>query len=334
MLFNFLRRQPLQKIIKIFLVGLVLLVVGGGVYFWQQTQPVTDSPANNVRFVVRRGESVQSIARNLQTAGLIRNQLFFRLVVKLTDLEKTLQAGSFQLSPDMTYQEIAQALTEGTNDVWVTIPEGWRREQIAQELTAKEELTAFDEFEFLTLTEGLEGRLFPDTYLIAKESTAETIVSLLLNTFEQKVLIGFADEIAAAKRDFDQVLILASIVEREARGLEEMRHVAGILENRLELGMALQADATLQYIKGYNPSTESWWSPPRAADKNLESPFNTYLYPGLPPQPITNPGLLAISASLKPLETDNLYYLHGADGEIHYAHSLEVHNANVRQYLR
>jgi UPF0755 protein len=186
----------------------------------------------------------------------------------------------------------------------------------------------------LTLTEGLEGRLFPDTYLIAKESTAETIVSLLLNTFEQKVLIGFADEIAAAKRDFDQVLILASIVEREARGLEEMRHVAGILENRLELGMALQADATLQYIKGYNPSTESWWSPPRAADKNLESPFNTYLYPGLPPQPITNPGLLAISASLKPLETDNLYYLHGADGEIHYAHSLEVHNANVRRYLR
>ncbi len=334
MLSTLFRHQSSPKLLTVLSLGLAFLIIGGGVYFWGQTQPVVDGPANNVRFVVKRGESVQSIAHNLETAGLIRNQLFFKLVVMLTDLEKSLQAGSFQLSPDMTYQEITQALTEGTNDLWVTIPEGWRREQIAQELAAKEELTAFDEFEFLTLTAGLEGRLFPDTYLIAKESTAETVVSLLLNTFEQKVLEGFADEIAAAKREFDQVLILASIVEREARGLEEMRHVAGILENRLELGMALQADATLQYIKGYNQSTQSWWSPPQAADKKLESPFNTYLYPGLPPQPIANPGLLAIRASLEPLETNNLYYLHGADGEIHYAHNLEVHNANVRQYLR
>ncbi len=334
MSFNLINGRPLLKIAVAFLSVLLIAVIGGGVFVWYQTRPVTSYHAEKLWFVVKRGQSTQDIADELQAAGLIRNSFLFRLTVEQNDLGKSLQAGSFQLSPNMTYQEIAQALTEGTNDLWITLPEGWRREQIAQYLAGEPELIAFDELDFLQLTEGLEGRLFPDTYLIARESTAETIVSLLTNTFETKVVQGLAEDIAAAEREFDQVLTLASIVEREARGEEEMRQVAGILENRLEIGMPLQTDATLQYIKGYDSSDDNWWSPPLSVDKELESPFNTYLYQGLPPQPIANPGITAIRASLNPSETNYLYYLHDTDGQIHYAQSLEVHNANVRQYLR
>ncbi len=110
--------------------------------------------------------------------------------------------------------------------------------------------------------------------------------------------------------------------------------VAGILWNRVELGMALQADATLQYVKGYDEVEGSWWTPPTVADKNLQSVYNTYRYPGLPPSPIANPGIVAIQAALNPTLTDYLYYLHDRTGEIHYARTLEEHNANVASYLR
>ena len=127
---------------------------------------------------------------------------------------------------------------------------------------------------------------------------------------------------------------MASIVEREARGADDMQHVAGILWNRIELGMPLQADATLQYLKGYNPVEQAWWTPPLAADKSLISPYNTYLNLGLPPRPICNPGLEAIKAAAQPLSTDDLFYLHDRQGKIHYAQTLDDHNLNVDRYLR
>lgn len=175
---------------------------------------------------------------------------------------------------------------------------------------------------------------------MSRESTAETIFNLLNQTFQQKVVTGLADEISQAELDFNQALTLASIVEREAKGAAEMKQVAGILNNRLEINMALQADATLQYAKvnQQSASTQSpiqdWWPTPIVVDKKITSPYNTYTQPGLPPHPICNPGLNAIQAALKPAQTDHLYYLHAADGEIHYAQSLETHNANVRRYLR
>lgn len=294
--------------------------------------PADSQQLTKSSFVVPRGQAVSRIAERLADQGLIKSSWAFRLIVKKLSLEDQLQAGSFQLSPSMTLTEIAHKLTEGTNDTWVTIPEGWRREEVATSLAVS--LPAFDEQAFLNLSLNDEGRLFPDTYLFAKESTAQTVYSVLINTFENRVETGLATEITAADHDFNDVLIMASIVEREARGSEEMRHVAGILWNRIELGMALQADATLQYAAGYDATTDSWWTPPTAADKQLSSLFNTYQYPGLPPHPIASPGLVAISAALDPLSTTDLYYLHDRRGEIHYAQTLDEHNANVQRYLR
>ena len=129
-------------------------------------------------------------------------------------------------------------------------------------------------------------------------------------------------------------VILASIVEREAREPEQMRHVAGILLNRLEIGMALQVDATLQYVKGYDQARKTWWAPPTAADKQLSSPYNTYENPGLPPGPISNPGANALMAVANPIKSNDLFYLHTNDGNMYYAETYEEHQENIQKYLR
>lgn len=307
---------------------MALSVAVVGVFAYSLSRPVSND-TTKVSFVVPKGQAIGVIANRLAEAKLIRHPLAFRIIVKVKHLENKLQAGSFKLSPSMSTLEIAQQMTQGTNDVWLTIPEGLRREEIAETID-KLGLPEFDKQEFLALTAGEEGKLYPDTYLIAKESTAKTIHSLLFNTFNKKM-----DSLASDAYDhtLDQTLIMASIVQRESRGYEDMRHVAGILWNRIKLGMPVQADATLQYAKGANSKGE-WWSEPLGADRQLKSPFNTYTHPGLPPHPISNPGLDAIKATLNPLETNDLFYLHDPQGGIHYAQTLEEHNANINRYLR
>jgi len=321
-----------KSLISILMMSLVL-VVGLGGYFYLFSQPMNSGAVAKTQFVVPRGQAVSIIASRLKDEGLIRSSIMFRLAVKQKGLEGKLQSGSFQISPSMTPVEIALKLTQGTNDTWVTILEGWRREQIATSLV-EYGFNSFDLQEFLDLTVGQEGRIFPDTYLFSKESTATTIHRVIQSNFEKKVIFGLENEIEQSNRSFDDVLVMASIVEREARGYEEMRHVAGILWNRYDINMALQADATLQYIKGYDEQTQSWWEPPTSIDKKLDSSFNTYLNYGLPPQPICNPGLDAIKASLEPLKTADFFYLHGRNSDIHYGKNLEEHSANVQRYLR
>ena len=144
---------------------------------------------------------------------------------------------------------------------------------------------------------------------------------------------GLEKEIAGSKRPLEEIIILASILEREAGDKSQMRQVAGVLENRLSIKMPLQVDATLQYIKGYSQVEKNWWATPLAADKNLKSAYNTYLNPGLPPGPIANPGVAAIEAALDPAKSDYLFYLHD-QGVIYLAKTLSEHNANVNKYLR
>ena len=233
----------------------------------------------------------------------------------------------------MSVSEIANYLTIGTEDVWITLLEGWRTEEIAEYLEAQD-LDSFNKEEFITMAKPNEGMLYPDTYLIPREISSEQIYNLLLNTFDLKVVQGLSEEIAGSQRDFNQVLIMASLVEREAKTFEQMRRVAGILWNRIDLGMALQADATLQYVNGYDRVQKKWWAVPSSEDKKQKSPYNTYLNPGLPPKPISNPSLNAIKATLDSLESDDRFYIHANDGTMYYASTLEGHNANVNKYLR
>lgn len=313
--------------------SLCLLLIGSGTALWWFFQPVDASHTQTSRFVIRKGQSVSSIAAALGEAHLVRSPLIFRFIARWYHLEQNVQAGSFLLSPAMSPYQIATILTTGTDDLWVTLPEGWRKEEIAQAF-ARQELSAFSQTEFLELAAASEGKLFPDTYLVARDSTAQTLYSLLTNTFERKVVQGLAPELSRSDHSLDEILIMASLLEREAVGYEQMRHVAGILWNRIDLGMALQVDATLQYQRGYDEAQQTWWAPPRAADKTTASPFNTYLHPGLPSRPIANPGLDAIKAAANPLSVNDLYYVHDRSGQLHYAKTLEEHNQNVERYLR
>lgn len=301
--------------------------------FWSKLQPVDQANKATTRFIIPKGQAISVIGARLVEAGLIKNALAFRVMVKVNKLEQAIQAGSFDLSPSLTTLEIAQYLTTGTQDTWITILEGWRMEEIAESLDVQD-LDAFDKDEFVKLAEASEGMLFPDTYLIPREMSTANIHSMLINTFERKITQGLAEEISASDRDFRDILIMASLVEREARTYEQMRTVAGILWNRIDLGMALQVDATLQYVAGYNKAQQTWWAPPTAQQKQLESKYNTYLHPGLPPQPIANPGIDAVKATLLPVDTNDLFYIHATDGKMYTAETLEEHNANINKYLR
>ncbi|MGD9129448.1 MAG: endolytic transglycosylase MltG [Candidatus Woesebacteria bacterium] len=328
--------QKIFRFFKIFFVILILFVVvttASLIYLYTLFQPVDSQSQQTISFVVPKGQAVSVIADRLQEKHLIKNALLFRFFVKFKKLENKIQAGSFELSESMNLTELAFRLTQGTNDLWLTIPEGWRREEIADTLEELK-LETFDKDEFLLLTLDKEGYLFPDTYLVPRMIETEALVNLLVDTFDRKVIQELEKEITASGKEFKEILIMASLVEREAKGYEQMRMVTGVLNNRLEIGMALQVDASLQYVKGYDENQKSWWVPPLAKDKELDSPFNTYKYPGLPPKAICNPGFDAIKAVLNPKDNDYLYYLHDRDAEIHYAQTLEEHEVNINQYLR
>jgi UPF0755 protein len=286
-----------------------------------------------MRFVIPRGQALSVIAVRLEQEDLIKNKWAFRFVVFKNKLENKIQAGSFELSSAMDTWQIANTLTVGTDDLWITLPEGWRREEIAESLS-KQGLSNFDQTEFLSLSKGLEGQLFPDTYLVSREVSAASLISLFKNTFASKVASPLSQEISNHELSLNEILTLASLIQRESANDQEMPLVAQILFNRLAIQMPLQVDATLQYVKGYSKVESAWWSTPLAVDKELDSPYNTYKHSGLPPSPICNPGLMAIEAVLSPSPTQALYYIHDNSGKIHTAVSLSEHNANVNKYLR
>lgn len=326
-----------MRYLKVFLALFVLLVVAGGiaaaVYLRSWLQPVNPAATERVRFVIPKGQSISRIGQRLADQGLVRHPLVFRLLVEQQQVADQIQAGSFLLSASMTPAQLISEMTKGTDDIWITLLEGWRREEMAASLTTQE-LENFDQDEFLALTADQEGYLFPDTYLVQRSISTAELVQLLTNTFTRKVRTGLADELAASGRSLEEVVVMASLIQREARDPQQMLVVSGILWNRIEIGMALNVDATLQYIKGYDSQQQSWWVPPLAIDKERPSPYNTYQVAGLPPGPIANPGLAAIQAAIQPAETEYLYYLHDPQGNIHYGRTLPEHNANVQQYLR
>ncbi|NCO12079.1 MAG: endolytic transglycosylase MltG [Candidatus Pacebacteria bacterium CG_4_10_14_3_um_filter_34_15] len=328
-------KKTIKKTTILFAVILVFIVAAISALLYLSTllKPLDINSTKSSRFVIPKGQAISIIGQRLQEEKLIKNAYAFRFVVAKEKLVNKIQAGSFDISASMSVSEIANYLTIGTEDVWITLLEGWRTEEIAEYLEAQD-LDSFNKEEFITMAKPNEGMLYPDTYLIPREISSEQIYNLLLNTFDLKVVQGLSEEIAGSQRDFNQVLIMASLVEREAKTFEQMRRVAGILWNRIDLGMALQADATLQYVNGYDRVQKKWWAVPSSEDKKQKSPYNTYLNPGLPPKPISNPSLNAIKATLDSLESDDRFYIHANDGTMYYASTLEGHNANVNKYLR
>lgn len=299
--------------------------------WWRDAIVAVDSASTTPKiFVVRRGEGVKSIAGRLAAEGLIRSPTGFYLLVKVMGLERSLQAGDYRLNAGMDAGTIAKEMTHGTLDVWVTILEGWRAEEVAAKLSKELDIP---ESEFAKVAR--EGYLFPDTYLFPKDATVGAVAQLFFSTFDTKVDEKLRADAKKTGLTFDEVLTLASIVEREGRTEEDRPMIAGILLNRLNADWPLQADATLQYALGYQVREKTWWKKELFDDdKKVKSPYNTYLNPGLPPGPIANPGIVSIKAVIYPKTSDYWYYLHDPKGGVHYGRTLEEHNRNIETYLR
>ena len=308
----------------------ILAFVVGLVWWRIQLSPVSPNSELVVSFVIPRGQPAAVVLTDLQDEGIIKSSLAGRIYLTAMGLGQKIQNGTFELSPGMTVKEVLEVLSQPPRDIWITIPEGFRREQTAArfdtQLQGAEKL--FDAQEFLGLTVNLEGQLFPDTYLVPRYASAQDVVDLLTTNFFAKSPLD-----PISQRD---ELILASLVEREGKTDSDRPVIAGILKNRLEAGWPLQVDATVQYgrdtvVCGKMVDCE-WWAP--LSDTKYVSSFNTYLRSGLPPAPISSPGLAAITAVLNSPETPYWYYLHSPDGQVYYGQTLEEHNANIDKYLR
>lgn len=322
-----------MKIKKRYILLLLLIIIGVSSFliYKEGSLPVDKSDKKTKIFVIERGSGVNQIAEDLSKEGLIRSKLIFYFVVKLNGLENKIQAGDFRLSPSMNATELAQALTKGTLDQWVTIIEGLRKEEIAQVLN---ESVGIDETEFIE--KAREGYLFPDTYLVPKGSSVDTVLSILQNNFDKKFTPDMQSIASQKGLSNDDVIILASLVEKEARSFENKVKVASIMLKRLNKGMALDLDATVQYALGYDPIKKTWWKKTlTSADVRMDSLYNTYKNAGLPPGPICNPGLDSINAVLQAdLNTQYYFYISSRDGStMHYARTLEEHNRNIEKYL-
>jgi UPF0755 protein len=225
-------------------------------------------------------------------------------------------------------QEITQKLTHGgVCDVTAKIIEGQRAAEIAEIL--KKSVPTYD-FSWIAILVVNEGYLFPDTYRIPIDANIEGIITQMRDNFDSKYAEINTNNSKLTK---SQIVTLASLIEREAITNEERPIIAGILMNRLNAGIPLQVDATIQYVKGKNLSTDKWWEPVTLAEyKSVVSDYNTYLHTGLPPGPISNPGFESLRAAASPADTDYLYYIHDKTGQIRYAKTLQQHNANIQRY--
>lgn len=314
----------------IFIVVILLLGVGSWVWWNDSIAPVDSNNTTPEIFAISSGESVRSVSSRLTKENFIRSSTAFFILVKMMGIDNALQAGDFRLNRSMNARMVAEELTHGIVDVWVTTLEGWRIDEVATKLAKELDIP---EGEFLKVAQ--EGYMFPDTYLIPKNATAGAIVQLFKDNFDSKVTATMRSDAQASGLSLDDVVTLASIVEREGRTEEDRPVIAGILLKRLEADWPLQTDATLQYISGYQSNDKSWWKKiVTNADKELDSPYNTYKNTGLPPGPIANPGISSIRAVIYPKQSENWYYLHDPSGGVHYAVTYEDHLANIAKYLQ
>lgn len=349
-------------LVFVFLVLLVLSLVVMGVVYYQIhfAHPAMRGPAGSgpveVEFEVQTGESTADIARHLADQGLIRYPSLFQLWARLRRMDGRLEAGRYILRSDMTMDQILERLTHAPekDEVSFTIIEGLRLEEVAASLE-KQGVVAADEFlaavqqpydcGFLAerpVGASLEGYLFPDTYLVLRTVTATQIVDLMLANFDQRFTPEMRQKARERGLTIHEVVTLASIVEKEAILDKERPIIAGVYLNRLAAEMPLQSCPTVQYALGYDEASGRWWRELNFDQlgvtnlSEIDHPYNTYLYLGLPPGPISNPGLASLQAVLEPAQTDYYYFVAKNDGsnEHAFARTLEEHNANIARYQR
>lgn len=320
------------KVIIIILLLTIFLLVNYAIYFFnrelnRQNEVLTE----NLIVEIKEDESASEIADYLLDLKAISNKQVFLVALRI--LRRSLKPGFYELTPKITTKEIIDKIhLKQTKVVKLTFPEGWRNEQIALRLDAN---GVVPYQEFLAEADGLSGKLFPDTYFFNPKMTAKDVVDKMLANYKSRIA-------SLGKEVSNNTLILASIIEREALNDDERPLIAGVYLNRLDRGMRLGSDPTVQYGKdniSISKITEeekkgfSYWQKITLSDyQNVRSEYNTYLIPALPPTPICNPGLKSIEAAINPESHNYLYFLHN-DGQIYPSRTLNEHNQKRRDLL-
>jgi len=341
----------MKKIISAFLIIIIAIFIisaTGFIYVQRNinTPYNTQDKIKKKEFVIQSGESVQQIADNLESGNLISKACLFKFYVWKEKLANKLQAGNYELVATMTIPEIANLFIDGkikSDQIKITIPEGFLNKEIDERLASnnlikKDEFIEFDinnnldleKYEFLKdkpSDVGLQGYYFPDTYIYYQNSSIENIVEKMLINFDQKLTPDLRIEIKKQNKSIFEIIILASIVEKETGFTKDMGKVASVFQNRLDIGKALESDATINYITSSGRSQSTY------DDLKIDSPYNTYKYPGLPPKPISNPGIEAIKAAIYPEETDYFYFLTNKNGESFFSVSYDEHLRKKAKYL-
>ncbi len=297
----------------------VLILIALILFFVPSTSAV-----GNGYFDIEKGEGLSQIAALLVERGYMNNSAPFKICSFLLGAGKRSQAGVYQIEKPLGACQLAYRISNGiysTTPVKLTIPEGFLKKEIAAKFA---DFPRFDQEKFLGLAP--EGYLFPDTYFFNPSMTETDVIEIMKNNFE-KQMAPLQNDIKKSKRSLREIIIVASIVERETVFAEDRPKVAEVLWRRLDLGMPLQADATFAYIngKGTFQLTDD--------DLKINSPYNTYTRVGLPPTAIGNPGLASIKAALYPAKTDYLYFLSDKTGRVYFAKTFEEHQTNRERYL-
>ncbi|MBI2475464.1 endolytic transglycosylase MltG [Candidatus Uhrbacteria bacterium] len=331
-------------------IGILVGIALSGSFVWDSYFLSPDRDATEIKVEIPEGSSVDAISKLLKKNKIISSRFLFKTYTKFANAQSSLQAGVFVLKPQMSFKKIVASLTNAqAQEIQLTIPEGFSLQQIGQEVEKNFSQISVADWDSVTNSandfteqqdilsgipsgQGLEGYLFPDTYRFRKDADAKTIAETMIITLKRRLAennIIVPDHLVMQNgMTFHQVLTLASIVEREVRSKEDMAHVAGIFLTRLKIGMALQADSTVNFVTGKQDSSVS------ITDSKIDSPYNTYKFLGLPPGPISNPGMNAIQAVLNPSASNDLYFLTTPAGQVIYSKTFDDHIANKYKYLK
>ncbi len=319
--------NPLKKGYTIFSFALLSVVFIFVLYLASMSSPGY-FPINTT-YNLKSGQTLSLVASNFSEKRIIRSEFWFKSFVYIFSLgESKIIEGSYYLSGKQNVITMAWRVSQGLLDVIpfkIVIQEGLNNREIADIFSSK--LSTFEKDKFLKLAENLEGYLFPDTYNVTSNMDEEQIIKMMNDNFNKKIK-EFENQILLSGKTLPDIIKIASILEEEARTFESRSIISGILWKRISINMPLQVDCSFKYINGKTSATLS------LEDLKIDSPYNSYLYRGLPPTAISNPGLMAIKVSIMPVITDYLYFLSDGDGNMHYAKTHDEHVANKEKYLR
>ncbi|OGM14521.1 hypothetical protein A3A76_05985 [Candidatus Woesebacteria bacterium RIFCSPLOWO2_01_FULL_39_23] len=304
-------------------------------YGWVLFGPAGTSKEIEV-FIVPQEKDGLDVTESLYDQSFIKNEKGFRFLLDKFARDKEIKPGGYRFSKNMYAWQVLGKITGRVDLAWVTISFCPRKEQVGEKLASalgwsQDELDKWNNVYTNTKPEYFEGVYYPDTYLLPVDEHGGQIAARFINHFNEK-FTPFIDKFIAKNIKWTTGLKIASLIAREAGGVEDMKLISGIIWNRLDQGMALQIDATMQYTLGKNEDG-SWWGDIDLAEKQKDSPYNSYLYKGLSPTPICSPNVDAIEAALNPEETDCLFYLHDNAKNIHCAVTYEEHLENIKKYL-